>query len=154
MASEINELYFACDLDSVVKCKKMIFGRRQSFTWLDRVIGKGLPPWANGVGQIKMRDHSVQAKHWLGFVDNHLLPSRNDQDIMIDRAIIVECIVDKITINPGELIVEMMKLRSKQSSTLLPFPTLISILYLKFKVLLFYKIDRRVICTRIIDITH
>ncbi|PHT94539.1 hypothetical protein T459_02421 [Capsicum annuum] len=78
-----------------------------------RVIAKGLPPWANGVGQIKTRDHSVQAKHWLGFVDNHLLPSRNDQDIMIDRDIIVECIMDKITINLGELIVEMMKLRSK-----------------------------------------
>ncbi|KAF3629006.1 hypothetical protein FXO38_21946 [Capsicum annuum] len=154
MASEINELYFAYDLDSVVKCKKMIFGRCQSFMWLARVIAKGLPPWANGVGQIKTRDHSVQAKHWLGFVDNHLLPSRNDQDIMIDRAIIVECIMDKITINPGELIVEMMKLRSKQSSTLLPFPTLISMLYLKFKVLLFSKIDRRVICTRVIDITH
>ncbi|KAF3616287.1 hypothetical protein FXO38_34621 [Capsicum annuum] len=121
--------------------------------WLARVIIKCLPPWVNGVGQIKRRDILVQANHWLSFVGNRLLPSINNQDITIDRAIIVGLIMDKIAINPGELIAEMIKFRSKKSSTLLPFPTLISLLCLKFKVLLLSKIDRRVIYTRVIEIT-
>ena len=55
-ASEINVLYFAYDLDSMIKCKKMIFGRRQSFLWLARVIAKVLSLWAYCEGQIKRRD--------------------------------------------------------------------------------------------------
>ncbi|PHT54743.1 hypothetical protein CQW23_03229 [Capsicum baccatum] len=108
--SEINEIYFSYDLDSIVQYKRLIFGILQSYPRLSRVIAKGLPPWANGVGQIKRRDISVQAKHWLGFVGNRLLPSRNDQDITVDKAIIVGCIMDKISINSGELITEMIKL--------------------------------------------
>ncbi|PHU18043.1 hypothetical protein BC332_13738 [Capsicum chinense] len=81
IASEIIEIYFACDLDFTVQCKRLTFSGRQSYPWLARMIVKSLPPWANGVGQIKRRDLSVQAKHWLGFVGNHLLPSTNDQDV-------------------------------------------------------------------------
>ncbi|PHT78519.1 hypothetical protein T459_16571 [Capsicum annuum] len=91
--------------------------RPPSYPWLARVISKGLPPWDNGVGQIKRRDLSIQAKHWLGFVDNHLLFSRNDQDIMVDKAIIFGCIMDKIAINLGELLVKMIKFRVKQPGT-------------------------------------
>ncbi|PHT40368.1 hypothetical protein CQW23_19222 [Capsicum baccatum] len=119
-----------------------------------RVIAKGLPPWANGVRQIKRRNLSVQAKHWLGFMGNHLLPSRNDQDIAVDKDIIVGCIMDKIAINLGELTVEMIKFRANQPGNLLPFSTLISMVCLKFKVPLLPKINHRVICTGVIDITQ
>lgn len=49
-ALEINKLYFACDLDSVVKCKKMISGGLQSFLWLASVIAKGLLLWDDSEG--------------------------------------------------------------------------------------------------------
>ncbi|PHU25116.1 hypothetical protein BC332_03448 [Capsicum chinense] len=117
-ASEINEIYFACDLDFTVQCKRLIYGGCQSYPWLARMISKGLPPWANGVGQIKRRNLSVQAKYWLGFVGNHLLPSRNDQDITFDKSIVVGCIMDKISINPRELIAEMIQFRSKKLAKL------------------------------------
>ncbi|KAF3663236.1 hypothetical protein FXO38_10749 [Capsicum annuum] len=146
-ASEINEIYFACDLDFAVQSKRLIYGGCQSYPWLARMISKGLPPWANGVGQIKRRNLSVQAKYWLGFVGNHLLPSRNDQDITVDKFIIVGCIMDKIAINPRELIAEMIQFRSKKLGTLLPFSALISMLCLKFKVSQLFKVDYRVVCT-------
>lgn len=81
--SEINEIYFACDIDSRFECKKKYLSGHECFPFIDRVIAKGLPPWENGVGQIKRRELLVQDKHCLGFISNCLLYSRNDQNIMI-----------------------------------------------------------------------
>lgn len=48
----------------------------------------------------------------------------------------------------------MINLRTKKLSTLLPFPSLISLLYRNYEVPFIPKINWRIICTRVIDITH
>lgn len=93
MASKINKIYFSWDLDSAIQCKKKIFNGHQSFPCLAIMISKSLPLWSNDMGLIMMRELLVQETHWLRFVSNHLLPSINDQDMMIDWVKIIGCIM-------------------------------------------------------------
>lgn len=98
----------------------------------------------NVIGKIKRWKLYIQTKHCLGFVRNYLLPSWNMQDVMIEGAIIIGCIMD-IIFNQGDLIAKMIKLRSKQSGNSLPFPFPILLLCIKYQVLFFSNIDWRVI---------
>ncbi|PHU14601.1 hypothetical protein BC332_15806 [Capsicum chinense] len=85
IGKEVNQILFG------VEAMKELYDE-WSYPWLSRVIAKGLPPWANGVGQIKRRDLSIQAKQWLGFIDQ--------QVICIDVSDITQC---KYEDNPTDL---------------------------------------------------
>lgn len=86
---------------------------------------------------------SIKANNWLRFVSNCLLSSIIDQYITIERDIIMGCIMDNTVVDPIELIVEMIMLRSKQSGTQLPSLSFILLLFFKHKVSIFIKLTGR-----------
>lgn len=129
-------------------------GSHSYFLLLICNIEKGLPSWADVFQNIKRRNLSVQAKHHLVFVSNQLLHEKNNQYIVIDRAIIVSCIMGNIVITMDEFIVEMIKLRSKQFGTLLPFPSLISLLLFAYNIPIILNINKNIKCIGVNDITH
>ncbi|XP_016569708.2 uncharacterized protein LOC107867798 [Capsicum annuum] len=87
-------------------------------------------------------------------LSNRLLPSTNDQDVIIEREIIIQYVMGNIVVNLGEMIIEMIKLISKKLETLFLFLTLTSMICFADNVPIFSKIYQRIKCNRLIDITH
>ncbi|KAK4377116.1 hypothetical protein RND71_003412 [Anisodus tanguticus] len=86
------------------------------------------------------------------WVRGEMVPDENDQDIAIEKAILLDCIISGCHINVGEIIVAEIGHKEDQGQTLFPFPCLVTGLCLDVKIPMLARVDSTIKADGEIDI--
>ncbi|MCE3215013.1 hypothetical protein HAX54_000539 [Datura stramonium] len=123
----INSIYWDEMIPShLIFCNK-VEDKANQFQWVSSLISKGL-------------------------VCSRLIPSWNTSEVPIEVAILLACIMDHVHINVGEIIADQFKRKAKQQATVLPFPNLVCMLYMRATCPLFQPLDRMVQANSVITL--
>jgi len=75
------------------------------WSWLATLIAKGKPEWLTNNKRIFKAFLTQETRFWYGVVRTHLMPTKGDNILGDDRAILVVSLVAKLILNFGEIIV-------------------------------------------------
>ncbi|KAK4345351.1 hypothetical protein RND71_035527 [Anisodus tanguticus] len=111
--------------------------------WVTSVIAKETPNWIDPAIDIHKKTlKKKDAKFWLGIISLRVLPSFNDINIGLEKAIVIAALLTESKINVGEIIQDEIRDRVQQKNISFPYPCLITALCQKTGVSQIDKIDR------------
>ncbi|MED6135966.1 hypothetical protein PIB30_051619 [Stylosanthes scabra] len=96
-----------------------------------RDIGEPFAQWKLDIkkkpSQIKRRELNLTARGWFDFVRRSLIPSSNNSEVTVERAVLVHSIIEGLDVKAELLITENISaaVESKDETKRLPFPSII-----------------------------
>ncbi|MCE0482117.1 hypothetical protein HAX54_040519, partial [Datura stramonium] len=122
--------------------KTSILDKDNQFALVARIIVEGRLQWAVLKGKIHHPKVKFEAHIWIDLVCAHIIPSKNTTHVPIEVAMLIACIMEGKHINVGKVIVDKFKQKARQKDTSIPYPILISLLYLQSNCMLFRPLDK------------
>lgn len=155
-AEAINRYYMGnayVPVDSAAYAEKH-FDRENQRPWLAPIIARSTPVWLTLTSApIFKRDLKLQAKFWWSMLICRIWPTKSDNALTIDRAVVLAAIMEKMHIDIGRLLAVDMKDRALQTATSLPFPCLITALCNQAGVPALPREDNYIQAKQVVDIT-
>lgn len=155
----LNEFYVKGWRAGTTEYTEKFKNKENECGWIASVIAKGTPAWVDPQHKIYKEDLTREGRYWLSFVTSRLVPTQNETEIAIEKALLIACIMTGIKIDVGALIFQEIGIRAMQHATSLPFPCLITALCKAVKVPILPtdktgKETRDIDITRIMDISR
>ncbi|MED6224547.1 hypothetical protein PIB30_085215 [Stylosanthes scabra] len=117
--------------DSEQSCEARRKADDQRLNDVLRDIGEPFAQWKldnkGKPSQIKRRELNPTARGWFDFVRRSLLPSSNNSEVTVERAVLIHSIIEGLDIKAELLIIENISAaaESKDQAKRLPFPSII-----------------------------
>ncbi|KAK4359792.1 hypothetical protein RND71_022021 [Anisodus tanguticus] len=110
-AKKINNFYFRKDGESkdefslkYTDYDERIKNMDDHRVWAASVIAKETPDWIDPPISIHKNTLKNEAKFWLSIICSRVLPSFNDTNIGLEKAIMIACLMSELGINVEEII--------------------------------------------------